>query len=36
VKTIAIIGTGVIGTGWAARFLANGHRVKVWDPSIGF
>ena len=35
-KTIAIIGTGVIGTGWAARFLANGHRVKVWDPSIGF
>jgi carnitine 3-dehydrogenase len=35
-KTIAIIGTGVLGTGWAARFFAHGHRVKVWDPSIGF
>lgn len=33
---IAIIGTGVIGVGWAARLLANGHQVKVWDPAPGF
>jgi carnitine 3-dehydrogenase len=33
---IAIIGTGVIGTGWAARLLANGHQVSVWDPSPQF
>lgn len=30
--TAAIIGTGVIGAGWAARYLANGYRVKAWDP----
>lgn len=33
---VAIIGTGVIGTGWAARLLANGHKVQAWDPSDGF
>mgnify|MGYP001223240374 CR=1 FL=1 len=33
---IAIIGTGVIGTGWTARLLANGHNVKAWDPSDNF
>tara|TARA_Y100000768_G_scaffold152478_1_gene113956 strand:+ start:1726 stop:2673 length:948 start_codon:yes stop_codon:yes gene_type:complete len=33
---IAIIGTGVIGTGWVARLLVNGHQVKAWDPSEGF
>ena len=32
-KTISIIGTGVIGAGWAARFLASGHNVKAYDPS---
>lgn len=32
-KTISIIGTGVIGAGWAARFLASGHYVKAYDPS---
>lgn len=33
VKTVALIGAGVIGCGWAARFLANGLQVRVWDPS---
>lgn len=28
----AIIGGGVIGGGWAARFLLNGWNVKVFDP----
>ena len=32
-KTISIIGTGVIGAGWAARFLASGHNVKAYDPN---
>ena len=30
--TAAIIGGGVIGGGWAARFLLNGWDVKVFDP----
>ena len=29
---IAAIGTGVIGAGWVARFLLNGHDVTVFDP----
>lgn len=33
---VAIIGTGVIGTGWASRFLANGYAVNAWDPASGF
>jgi len=33
VKHVAIIGAGVIGSGWAARFLANGLSVTAWDPS---
>lgn len=32
-KIAAIIGTGVIGAGWAARYLANGYIVKAWDPA---
>ena len=32
-KTISIIGTGVIGAGWAARFLVSGHNVKAYDPN---
>ena len=28
----AIIGGGVIGGGWAARFLLNGWHVRVFDP----
>ena len=31
-KKIAIIGGGVIGGGWLARFLLNGHDVKLFDP----
>lgn len=31
-KTAAIIGGGVIGGGWAARFLLNGWNVNVADP----
>ncbi len=30
--TAAIIGGGVIGGGWTARFLLNGWNVKVFDP----
>lgn len=32
-KTAAIIGGGVIGGGWAARFLLNGWDVRVYDPA---
>ena len=31
-RTAAIIGGGVIGGGWAARFLLNGWTVRVFDP----
>ncbi|GLZ53797.1 3-hydroxyacyl-CoA dehydrogenase NAD-binding domain-containing protein [Actinomycetospora sp. NBRC 106378] len=30
---IACIGAGVIGGGWAAYFLAQGHDVVAWDPA---
>ena len=33
VTTIATIGTGTIGASWAAHFLAQGMRVKAWDPA---
>ncbi len=29
---IAILGCGLIGTSWAAMFLAAGHDVRAWDP----
>ncbi|MEL7124799.1 MAG: carnitine 3-dehydrogenase [Pseudomonadota bacterium] len=32
-QVAAIIGGGVIGGGWAARFLLNGWDVRVFDPS---
>ena len=32
VTTLAIIGTGVIGAGWAARALSKGLDVRAWDP----
>ncbi len=32
-KQIAIIGGGVIGGGWAARFLLNGWDVMIFDPA---
>jgi carnitine 3-dehydrogenase len=31
-KKVAIVGGGVIGGGWAARFLLNGWDVSVFDP----
>ena len=30
---IAVIGGGVIGAGWAARFSENGFDVSVYDPA---
>ena len=32
VRTVGVIGTGVIGGGWAAKFLAQGYDVVAWDP----
>lgn len=32
IKTVAVIGAGVIGAGWAARVLAHGLDVIAWDP----
>ncbi|MFD1066133.1 3-hydroxyacyl-CoA dehydrogenase NAD-binding domain-containing protein [Oceanobacillus locisalsi] len=34
-KTMAVLGTGVIGNGWIARFLASGHQVHAFDPDPG-
>ncbi|MFM2183417.1 MAG: hypothetical protein RJB61_1711, partial [Actinomycetota bacterium] len=31
-KTVGLLGGGVIGGGWAARFLLNGVDVKLFDP----
>ena len=33
IRRIALIGTGVIGAGWAARCLARGLAVTAWDPA---
>ncbi|MEE2523588.1 3-hydroxyacyl-CoA dehydrogenase NAD-binding domain-containing protein [Pseudarthrobacter sp. J75] len=33
VDTVACVGIGTIGGGWAAYFLAQGYRVKAWDPA---
>lgn len=35
IKKIAVVGTGVIGNGWIARFLANGYEVVAFDPAEG-
>jgi|TARA_R110002072_G_scaffold28235_9_gene90885 carnitine 3-dehydrogenase len=35
IKKVAIVGTGVIGAGWAARCLAHGLDVVAWDPAPG-
>lgn len=35
IKTIGVIGTGVIGSSWALLFLSKGLRVVVTDPSPG-
>ncbi len=33
VERVAVIGAGVIGAGWAARFLGGALDVAAWDPS---
>jgi carnitine 3-dehydrogenase len=35
VRTVVCAGTGVIGGGWVAYFLAKGYRVVAWDPGAG-
>ncbi len=35
IKKIAVVGTGVIGNGWIARFLAHGFDVVATDPAPG-
>ncbi|PXY19111.1 3-hydroxyacyl-CoA dehydrogenase NAD-binding domain-containing protein [Prauserella muralis] len=35
VRTVACVGAGVIGGGWAAHFLARGYQVRAWDPGDG-
>ena len=32
-RIIGVIGTGVIGTGWAVRALSRGLDVLAWDPA---
>ena len=34
-KTIGLVGTGVIGSGWAVRVLARGYDLAAWDPAEG-
>ncbi len=33
IRSVAVIGAGVIGSGWAARMLACGMQVQIWDPN---
>ncbi|MDF0546003.1 3-hydroxyacyl-CoA dehydrogenase NAD-binding domain-containing protein [Sphingobium sp. H39-3-25] len=33
IRTVAIVGTGLIGASWAAFFLANGFDVTAFDPA---
>lgn len=35
IKKVTVVGTGVIGNGWIARFLANGYEVIATDPAPG-
>lgn len=35
IKTVGVVGTGVIGASWTALLLANGLRVLVSDPAPG-
>jgi 3-hydroxyacyl-CoA dehydrogenase len=34
-RRVAVVGTGVIGAGWAALLLAHGHDVVAHDPAAG-
>jgi carnitine 3-dehydrogenase len=31
-KTVGLVGAGVIGAGWAARFVLHGVDVRLFDP----
>jgi 3-hydroxyacyl-CoA dehydrogenase len=33
IRRVAVVGTGVIGASWAAKFLAAGLDVVAWDPA---
>ncbi|MGG4498418.1 3-hydroxyacyl-CoA dehydrogenase NAD-binding domain-containing protein [Brevibacillus reuszeri] len=33
IKRVAVVGTGLIGNGWIARFLAHGYEVIATDPA---
>jgi carnitine 3-dehydrogenase len=33
VRNVTCVGSGVIGGGWVAHFLARGYRVTAWDPA---
>ena len=35
IKNITVVGSGVIGSGWIARFLAHGYNVTATDPAPG-
>lgn len=35
IRTVAVVGTGLIGSGWAALFLARGLDVVACDPAAG-
>jgi carnitine 3-dehydrogenase len=35
IRTVGLVGGGVIGGGWAARCLAHGLDVVAWDPGAG-
>lgn len=32
VRTVAVLGAGLIGTSWATLFAAHGLEVRIWDP----
>ena len=34
IDKVAVIGTGVIGTGWIIRFLYNKKKINIFDPNI--
>ena len=34
IRTIGIVGTGVIGASWTAYFLAKGFDVRATDPAL--
>ena len=36
IKRVAIIGTGVIGSGWIARLLQHGYKVAAFDPAPNY